>query len=213
MRDGLDAPTLQLPVDNVAEVGAFLDGQSLIDLAVWVRHEQQGVEGPLYDHHLMLGIPEDGYETGDPWALEVGIEIPQPGWLDIFPLAEVEALRSFGTVLWERGGGPRGGDPLDYRLTWEPLRLDRDVAAAFARLVRNVGAMSRIEGAVERLWKNGAEVRRSPQLYLEFAERRPYDFERIRSAAREAALEVGGMSAGLPRNPRIRTATLYEASP
>jgi len=47
MRDGLDAPTLEVPAENRENIRAFLDGQSRIKLAVWVRHEQRGVEGPL----------------------------------------------------------------------------------------------------------------------------------------------------------------------
>ena len=49
MRDGLDAPTLELPAENGEAIRAFLDGQSRFRLAIRVRHEQQGVDGPLYD--------------------------------------------------------------------------------------------------------------------------------------------------------------------
>jgi hypothetical protein len=40
MREGLDAPTLELPAETVDEIRAFLDGQSRFRLAVWVRHER-----------------------------------------------------------------------------------------------------------------------------------------------------------------------------
>jgi hypothetical protein len=43
MRKGLDPPTEPVAGRELELIRAFLDGQSLIDLAVWVRHEQQGV--------------------------------------------------------------------------------------------------------------------------------------------------------------------------
>jgi hypothetical protein len=210
MRDGLHAPAESIPQQDLERIRSFLDRQSRIDLAVWVMHEQQGAEGPLYDHHLMLGVDDD--RSNDLGALELGIEIPQPGWLDVFPLSEVELLRSLGAVVWERGHAPRAGDPLDFRITWEPLEPEASVVEALRKLVRVVDGLVRIDGAVERLWKNGAEVRRANQLYLEFERRRPHDFEQIGSAARGAGLDVHGMSAGLPADPRIRTSTLYEAA-
>jgi hypothetical protein len=129
MREGLDAPTLQLPADNVEEIRAFLDGQSRIKLAVWVRHEQHGPEGALYDHHLMLGVDDRDWETGDLRALDEGMRIPalllgEPTWIDLFPLTEAGELRSFGTVIWERTGEPRDDlDPLDFRFTRETSRF------------------------------------------------------------------------------------------
>jgi hypothetical protein len=210
MRTGLHPPRETIAAEELHRIRSYLDGQSRIDLAVWVMHEHQGAEGPLFDHHLMLGIPDDDYETGDPGALELGIELPQPGWLDVFPLSEVEELRTFGTVVWERGDQPRTGDPLDFRLGWEPLEVEPDVADAFTKLVRSVDNVLRIDGTLERLSKNGAEIRQMRLLYVDFEDRRPDDFDRVKSAAREAGLGVTGMSAGLPANPEIRTSRLYE---
>ena len=216
MREGLDAPTESMSQEELNGVRSYLDSQARVDLAVWVRHEQQGVDGPLYDHHLMLGVPDDDYAAGDMWALERGIELRQPGWLDIFPLSEVAALRAFGTVVWERGDRPRSGDPLDFRFTWEPLDVNDADAETFAELVRAVEVVDRVEGTVERLWKNGAEIERSVQLFIEFRHRRPHDFEQVQNAARKAGLTPkgvsAGMSAGLPRHPDVRTSKLYEAA-
>jgi hypothetical protein len=214
MRDGLAPPTESLPDEDLDGIRSYLDSQARVDLAVWVRHAHQGPDGPGYDHHLMLGVADDDYATGDMLALEVGIGLRQPGWLDIFPLSEVQALRPFGTVVWERGSRPRSGDPLDFRLTWEPLETEREVAKAFADLVRVVDGVARVEAALERLCKNGDEVRRAICLYLDFRYRRPYDFEQIQNAAREAGLTAPNvsMSAGLPSDPAVRTATLYEAA-
>lgn len=217
MREGFDAPAETIPDDELERIRSFLDAQARVDLAVWVRHEHQGVDGRVYDHHLVLGISDDDYASGDMWALELGIELgpplpDRPGWLDIFPVSEVEALRSFATTVWERNGRPRRGDPLDFRLTWEPLEVEGAVAERFGELVRAVDGVDRIEGTLERLWKNGYEVRHGVQLFLDFRYRRPRDFEEIRRAASESGLETAGMSAGLPRDPAVRTATVYEAS-
>ena len=211
MREGVDAPTESIPDEDLARVRSFLDAQSRVDVAVWVRHRHTGPEGVMYDHHLMLGLADDDCASGDMGALEVGIGIPRPGWLDVFPLSEVEALRSFGTVVWERDDGPRTGDPLDFRFTWEPLQLEPEAVDAFATLVAAVEGVARIEGAIERLWKNGSEIRHSAHLYIDFRDRRPHDFERIENAAREAGLSIHGTSAGLPNRSDVRTSTLYEA--
>lgn len=216
MREGLDAPTEAIAAEELAAIRSYLDSQARIDLAIWVRHEQQGVDGPQYDHHLMLGIADDDYAAGDMWALMVGIELRlrQPGWLDLFPLSEVEALRPLGTVVWERGARPRNGDSLDFRFTYEPLEVDDEVAQAFAELVRVIDGVERIEGTLERLWHDDDEVEQTIQLHLGFRHRRPHDFEQVESAAREAGLTAPrmSMSAGLPTRPQVRTSTLYEAA-
>jgi hypothetical protein len=211
MRDRLDAPTESIPEPELDRVRTFLDQQSRVDLAVWVRHAQTGPDGPVYDHHLMLGVADDDYSTGDMAALEFGIGIPQPGWLDVFPLSEVEALRSFATVVWSRGERPRTGDPLAFRLTWEPLRVEPDVADAFAQRVSVVEGVTRIQAAVQRLWKDASEVRHSSHLFVDFHARRPHDFEQIRSAANEAGVVVNGITAGTA-SPGVQTTTLYEVA-
>jgi hypothetical protein len=211
MRDQLDAPTESIPDPELLRVRAFLDEQSRVDLAVWVRHAQTGPQGPVYDHHLVLGVADDDYSTGDMGALEFGIGIPHVGWLDIFPLSEVDALRPFGTVVWSRDELPRTGDPLDFRLTWEPLRVEPDVNNAFADRVRLVEGVTRIEAAIQRLWKDGSEVRHSSHLFVDFHARRPHDFAQIRSAANEAGVVINGITAGAP-NPDVQTTILYEAA-
>ena len=115
MRDGLDAPTLEVPAENRESIRAFLDGQSRIKLAVWVPHEQRGVDGPLYDHHLVLGLADEDCRTGDMRALDSGMRCPwphltEPTWIDIYPVSEVEAFahsarfsgsrRCRGTIRW-----------------------------------------------------------------------------------------------------------------
>jgi hypothetical protein len=216
MREGLDAPTESISGAELDGIRSYLDSQARVDLAVWVRHEHQGLDGPQHDHHLMLGIADDDYAAGDMRALEAGIELRlrQHGWLDLFPLSEVEALRPFGTVVWERGGRPRAGDRLDFRFTSEPLAVSREVVEAFAELVRGVEGVDRIEGTLERLWEGDDEVQQELQLHVAFHRRRPFDFEQVQSAAREAGLTAPrmSMSAGLPHDPAVRTATLYEAA-
>ena len=76
MREGLDAPRFELPDGNVEAIRGWLDGQSRLKAAVWVRHEQQGVDGPLYDHHLVLAVGDDDWAIGDMRALDAGIRLP-----------------------------------------------------------------------------------------------------------------------------------------
>ena len=109
----------------------------------------QGGEGPVYDHHLMLGVDDDRYEAGDMAALERGIETEcsLPGWVDVFPLTEVQQLRGFGSVLWERSGDPDEAlDPLDFRSTWEPIDVSSQSLETFAGLLSNAApAVVRVE--------------------------------------------------------------------
>jgi len=170
MREGLDAPTLQLPADNVDEIRAYLDGQSRITVAIWVRHEQQGLDGPLFDHHLMLGVDDRDWETGDMRALEEGMRIPalqlgEPTWIDLFPLSELEPLRSFGTVLWEQT--VPGEDPLDYRLTSEPFEPDSRAVESFAARVAALPAVRCVGADVLRLWKGDDEVEAQVRLFVD----------------------------------------------
>jgi hypothetical protein len=170
MRDGLDRPAFELPAANVQEIRSFLDGQSRIQVAVWVRHEQQGVDAPLYDHHLVLGVADEDWESGDMAALERGLELPaldtrEPTWLDIFPVSEVDALRAFGTVLWEQTSP--GADPLDYRLTYEPFVPDPAAAERFTALLAEQPAVRCVGATVETLWRGDDRVKRSVCLYVD----------------------------------------------
>src|SRR4051812_36937101 len=122
IRFPLDAPTESVSPTELARLREYLDGQSAVALAVWIRHEHQGREGEPsgYDHHTMLGIPDERYVPGKMGALELGIEreCHAPGWLDLFPLSEVEELRAFGEVLWEQPAASSAGlDPLDFRFS------------------------------------------------------------------------------------------------
>jgi hypothetical protein len=220
MRDGFDAPQLQLPAEDVRALGEFFDGQSRVQLAVWVRHEQRGVDGPLYDHHLVLGIDDEDYASCDVWALELGMPVPglrfsEPQWLDIFPLSEVEQLRSFA-VVWEHDPErSTGDDPLDYRLTWEPYEADPRAAARFVEHLRSKPGIRRVEGAYERLWKGSTEVRTGVALYVDAEP----TVRNALSIATDTARDTGLIDAsnqraslGLPRDERVRTATLYEAA-
>jgi hypothetical protein len=221
MRDGLDAPTLQLSADDVRAMRAFLDGQSLITLLVWVRHEQQGVDGPLFDHHLMFGIPDDVCPTCDLWALEENLPLPplqfgEPTWNDIFPLSEVEELRSFGTVVWEHDAArSTGDDPLDYRFTWEPLEVASDTAQALTAGLSGEAGIARVDAARRRLWKNGVEVGSSIDLYVDASDEARLAVTIVQQAATQSGLVgTAGFSVGrgLPRHDRIRTATVYQAA-
>jgi hypothetical protein len=213
MREGLDAPTLELPPENVEEIRSFLNGQSRIKLAVWVRHEQRGGDGPMYDHHLVLGVDDEDWNTGDMRALEDGMQLPalgtrEPTWLDIYPVPEVEALRSFGTVLWEQTAA--GADPLDYRITYEPFEPEPSAGERFAMLLAETPEIQRVGATVEHLWKGHEALGETVRLYVEAPP--PTNALRVAvDAARTTVLEdVRSHSASLGWPTGIRTAVLYE---
>jgi hypothetical protein len=213
MREGLDAPTFELAPESVEEIRSFLDGQSRIELAVWVRHEQRGHDGPLYDHHLVLGVDDEDWKTGDMRALEEGMQLPalgtnEPTWLDIYPVSEVEPLRSFGTVLWEQTSA--GADPLDYRFTYEPFQPEPSAGERFAMLLAETPEINRVGATVEHLWKGDEVLGETVRLFVEAP--LPTDALRVaRDAARTTVLEdVRSHSASLGWPTGIGTAVLYE---
>ena len=213
MREGLDAPTFELPPDNVAAIRAFLDGQSRIKLAVWVRHEQQGVDGPLYDHHVGLAVEDEDWRTGDMQALDAGLRLPlhvpeEPTWIDIAPLSEVEPLRSFGTVLWEQTSP--GLDPLDYRFTFEPFEPEPQAAAQFARLVSALPAVRRVGADVAELWKGPEVVESTVRLFVDA----PFEANALRpvvEAAHASVLAGRRSHSASVEPPEESTTILYEA--
>ncbi len=201
MRDGLDAPTLDVPAENRENIRAFLEGQSRIKLAVWVRHEQRGVDGPLYDHHLVLGLDDEDCATGDMRALDSGMHCPrphttEPTWIDVYPVSEVEALRSFGRVLWEQT--VPGDDPLDFRFTYEPVTFSADALATFGRLVRSVAPdVIRVTATRSRLWKGESEIEDSTDLCVACEWSRmppPGPLKAVLDAAHEAGIAHSGGS-------------------
>ncbi len=218
MREGLDAPTFELPAESVQAIRAFLDGQSRFRLALWVRHEQQGVDGPLYDHHLVLAVDDEDWETGDMRALDAGLRVPlhtpEPTWIDIAPVSEVEALRSFGTVLWEQTSP--GLDRLDYRFTREPVSFPAEALEAFGTLVRAVAPeVVRVTATRSRLWKGETEVEDDTTLCV------ACDFDRmsppgplavVQRAAREAGVAHTSGSLERPAETPSYATVLYEAS-
>ncbi len=218
MREGLDAPTFELPAENVAEIRAFLDGQSRFKLAVWVRHEQLGVDGPLYDHHLVLAVDDEDWATGDMRALEEGMRLPaldttESTWIDIYPVSEFAELRSFGIVLWEQTSP--GADPLDYRFTHERVSVSTEALRAFGSSVHAAAPeVVRVTATRSRLWKGNSEVEDSTSLYVACDFERlspPGPLEAVQAAAREAGIAHSGGSLGRPVVPPPHATVLYEA--
>ncbi len=213
MREGLDAPTFELPADNVERIRAFLDGQSRITLAVWVRHAQQGADGPLYDHHVVLAVGDEDWATGDMRALDAGIHLPaldtqESTWIDLAPASEVDMLRSFGTVLWEQRSP--GADPLNYRFTFEPFEPDPDAVEWFATAVAALPAVRCVGADVSRLWHGEEEVESQVRLLIDA----PFGADALRpvvDAARASVLAGRpnhGASIGQPEDSMT---ILYEA--
>jgi hypothetical protein len=218
MREGLDAPTFELPSETVELVRGYLDGQSRLKLAVWVRHEQQGVDGAMYDHHLVLGVADDDWATGDMRALDAGIQLPalsmsEPTWIDIYPLSEVGGLRSFGIVLWEQTSP--GADPLDYRFTHERVAVSAEALETFRSLVHAVAPeVIRVTATRSRLWKGSSEVEDQTSLYVacEFeGMSAPGPLRVVQEAAREAGIGHSGGSLGRPVEPPAYATVLYDA--
>ena len=204
MRPGLGAPAFELPAENVDAIRAFLDGQSRIRLAVWVRHD----EGGAPDHHLVLGIDDEDWRAGDMRALEEGMQLPglatsEPTWIDLFPVSEVETIRSFATVLWEQGSP--GADPLDYRFTREPFTPDAVALHSFTARVASDRAIRSVGATVQLLWKADELVDESVQLVVD-----TLDLTSAMDAARETILadrRAFGATTGRPEAGTI----LYEA--
>ncbi len=216
MREGLDAPTLELPAETVDEIRDFLDGQSRFRLAVWVRHEQQGADGPLYDHHLGLAVDDEDWATGDMRALDAGLRlplrIPEPTWVDIAPVSEVEPLRSIGTVLWEQTSP--GPDPLDYRFTHEPVVVPAEALTTFARLVRAAAPeVVRVTATRSRLWKGDTQIEDGTNLCVACYFDRispPGPLGVVQEAAREADIAHSGASLERPAEPPAYATVLYD---
>ncbi|HET7567570.1 MAG TPA: hypothetical protein VFJ91_06235 [Gaiellaceae bacterium] len=221
MRERLDGPTSELPEEDVQALRAFFDGQVRVKLAVWVRHEQGRPGDPLYDHHLMLGVDDADYEAGDMWALELGMRLPglrfsEPSWIpDIFRLSEVEALCSFGTVVWRfEPAASTGDDALDYRFTYEPDPVDPVAAERFAALLAARPGIRRVESTLRRLWKGDEELELHTQLYVTadgVHDALRVVVEAARSSGVLTATNVGSSLGSVP-DPRVRTTVLYEAA-
>jgi hypothetical protein len=218
MREGLDAPTFDLPAENVQAIRKFLDGQSRFKLAMWVRHEQQGVDGPLYDHHLVLAVDDEDWASGDMRALEQGMRLPAldttaKTWIDIYPASEFDELRSFGIVLWEQTSP--GADPLDYRFTHERVAVSAEALKAFGSSVRAVAPeVVRVTATKSRLWKGRSEVEEGTSLYVACDFERmspPGPLEAVQEAAREAGIAHSGASLGRPVEPPGHATVLYNA--
>ena len=216
MRDGLDAPTFELPAESVRAIRAFLDGQSRFELALWVRHEHQGVDGPLYDHHLVLGVDDEDWETGDMRALDAGVRLPlhttEPTWIDLFPLSEVEQLRSFAAVVWEQT--TPGPDPLDYCLTHESVSVPAEALDAFKRAVPVVAPeVVRVTATRSRLWKGETEVEDDTTLHVACPFDRlppPGPLRAVQEAARQAGIAHTSGSLERPAEPPSHATVLYE---
>ncbi|HEU5478143.1 MAG TPA: hypothetical protein VFU64_10020 [Gaiellaceae bacterium] len=216
MREGLDAPTFELPAENVAAIRAFLDGQSRIKLAVWVRHEHDGPDGSSHDHHVVLAVADEDWATGDMRALDAGLHLPlqtpEPTWIDIAPVSEVEPLRSFGRLLWEHTSP--GPDPLDFRFTHEPVAVSPEARSAFGRLVRVVAPeVVRVSATRSRLWKGESEVEDDTNLsvgcYFDQLSP-PGPLGVVQEAAREAGIAHSGASLERPAEPPPYATILYE---
>jgi hypothetical protein len=216
IRRPLHAPTEFPSDDKVARARAYLDGQSRIDLAVWVRHEQRGVDGPLYDHHMMLGLADDDYENADPDAILFGLEREMGylgGWTDLFPLSEVETLREVGHILWERDGRPiEGLDPLDFRWSFEATPLPEGLRAVIEAAVEDLPAVMGIEVTQARLWKAGREVWTQARVFVIADEARGHVRNVVTPIAELLAPYFPlnrAVSLGRPVDPRVETTTLF----
>jgi hypothetical protein len=216
MRKGIDAPTLELPAENVEDIRAFLDEQSRFKLAMWVRHEQAGAGGPLYDHHLVLAVDDEDWATGDIRALDAGMHLPafdtsEKTWIDIYPFSEVDALRSFGSVLWEQVSP--GADPLDYRFTYEPVAVSAETLRAFQHAVCAIAPeVVRVTATRSHLWKGDTEIEDNTNLCVACDLDRispPGPLRVVQEAARDAGIVHSGGTLDQPGEPPPYATVLY----
>jgi hypothetical protein len=216
MRRPLHPPTELPSAEEVATIRAYFDGQSRIDLAVWVRHEHQGVDGPVYDHHLMLGLKDADYESAHPDAILFGVEREAGrlgGWADLFPLSEVEKLREFGYVAWERDGRPiENLDPLNFRYSFEAIEAPPGLAALINAAVEDVPAVVGVELTHERLWKDDREVWAQARVFVIEDEARGRVGDAVTTVDEVVAPFFPlnrGVSLGRSHDPRVETTTLF----
>src|SRR5205823_7077866 len=146
-----------------------------------------------------------------------GIELECPGisgWLDLFPLSEVEALRGCGEVLWERSGEACGRDSLDFRFIREPIEVTTVARSTFARHVREVApAVVRVHASHARLCKGERELEGSTSLYVGWDEARqgaPNTLRLVHEAAREAGIDCSGGTLGPPVESPSHATVLYD---
>jgi hypothetical protein len=216
IRMPLHPPTEFPSDDKLARARAYLDGQSRIQLAVWVRHEQRGVDGPLYDHHVMLGLDDGHYENGDPGAILFGLEREMGylgGWTDIFPLSEVETLREVGHILWERDGRPvEGLDPLDFRWSFEAIPAPEGLRAAIETAVEDLPPVMGVEVTQDRLWKADREVWTQARVFV-IADEGQGDIGDLVGVVNGLLAPYfplnRAVSLGRPIDPRVETTTLF----
>jgi len=220
IRDGLLAPTESPSREEIDLIRDYLEHQRPIALAVWVRHEEPDNDPRHHDHHLILGMRDEDYEARDVAAVERGVtgEAALPGWVDLARRSQVEGLRERGLVLWERSGeAPAGLDPLAFSFTWEPAFGSDERLGAFRRLLAAVPPVVRVEATHERLCKDGRAVDGTTGMYVGYDERRGRIddlIHRVQSAWRGSGLPWPAnrsITLGLPRDPRVATALLFEA--
>ncbi|MDP9261988.1 MAG: hypothetical protein M3O89_08470 [Actinomycetota bacterium] len=218
MRSPLHPPTELIPEQRIASIRAYLERQSRIDLAVWVRHEQKGVDGPLYDHHLMLGMDDADDNRGHPDAILFGVENEglSAGWVDLFPLSEVEKLREFGYVVWERDGRSiEGLDPLDFYWSFEAIPPPGGLVAAVAAAVEDVPAVVRVELTRQCLCKADREVWIQTRVFVVDDEARGSAGNVVKTISELLAPffpSNRGVSLGRSVDPGVATTTLFNRS-
>ncbi len=218
IRRPLHPPTELIPEERLASIRAYLDRQGRIDLAVWVKHEQRGVDGPLYDHHLMLGMDDAAYDGGHPDAILFGVEHEglSAGWVDLFPLSEVETLRELGQVVWERDApSTEGLDPLDFRWSYEAIPAPDGLAAEVAAAVEGVSTVIRVELTRQRLCKGDREVWTQTRVFVVQDDPRGRPGNVVKTIGELLAPffpSNRGVGLSRPVDPDIATTTLFDRS-
>jgi len=215
MRSPLHPPTEELTADQLADMRTYFDGQSRIDLVVWVAHEHRTESGPDVDHHLLLGLDDEAYAELDVAAIAFGIEqeAPLAGWVDLYPLSEVEDVREIGTVVWERDAPPAAGlDPLDFHYTYEAVETPRDLVASVRWAVEDEPSVRRVELSRERLRKGELEVFTAFREYVLYDEAGTpgRSVNRLSDVLGEFVTGNMGVGAGHSLDARVIATTAYE---
>jgi hypothetical protein len=214
LRDGLGEPLVELPPETVAEIRAFLDGQSRIRAAAWARHLEPGNGPEVTDHHILLAVDDKDWAIGDMRALDDAIPLPYlgmvgPTWQDFFPVSELPAVRAFATILWEQT--VPGRDALDFRYTYEPFQAERDAVERLRDLLASEPAIRRVDAVLEKLWNGESLVDERVQLYVA-ADLRADALDVAMKAARDSVLDGRSEYGAQLGRPSTDAATLYEAA-
>jgi hypothetical protein len=148
-------PAEPLDDDDRVKAVAFLEGQARFELAVWVGYRT----GPGHnaDHELKLRLRgnrpgRDGLRTLF-WG--VSYSLGTRCYVGVPTHAEMRKIRRAGELTWERREPPpEGADPLDFRLSREPVELPGALRQQIKAAMEAFPEVHRVRIARTKMWKS-----------------------------------------------------------